>query len=271
VIKIEELTQEQIRQKIDGMVWSFSRLSSFHNCPYEWRLKYIEGLERDNSYYGALGGFSHEVLEKFFKEELSIFDCGDYFEQNYMDKVPYDAPPNPYVDLKEKDYNLILDYFQNINFPFEDYEILGVEKEIKFKVDKYEFIGYIDLLLRDKNSGKIILVDHKSSHFDYLKKGGVSKKNQEQFDKYKKQLYLYSIPIYEEYGEYPEELRWNMFKDQQWLTVKFDENEYKETQEWAINEIHTIEDEMLYLPNTSDSNSFYCRYLCGASYCPYRK
>ena len=27
---------------IDAMKWSFSRLNSFYNCPYEWKRKYID-------------------------------------------------------------------------------------------------------------------------------------------------------------------------------------------------------------------------------------
>jgi len=260
---------EEIREKIANMTWSFSRISSFHQCAYEWYLKYIADSEKENNYYGALGGFGHKVLEKFFKGELDIFDAAPYWEEHYVEEVPYDAPPNKYVDLKEKDYNLIDEYFQNLDFDFDRYEILGVEEEVHFKVGDYNCIGYIDLRVRDKQTDEMIIIDHKSSSFKYLKNGGVAKGNQEQFEKYKKQLYLYSIPVKEKYGVYPNKLKWNMFKDHKWIEIDFKEEELEETKKWAIAQIHQIEEELLWLPN--DSNDWYCRYLCSANGCPYRK
>ena len=263
------LTPEEIRKKIDNMTWSFSRVSSFGSCGYEWYIKYLEKQEKENSYYGALGGFGHKVLEKFLKGELDIFDAASYWEDHYAEEVPYDAPPNKYVDIKQKDYDLILEYFQDVNFDFNKYDILGVELETEFKVGDYNFVGYIDLLIRDKETNEIIIVDHKSSSFKYLKNGGVSKGNQEQYEKYKKQLYLYSIPVYEKFGAYPSKLKWNMFKDHRWLEIDFNKEDFEKTKEWVIDQIHNIENELLYLPNTD--NDWYCRYLCAASYCPYRK
>lgn len=266
---MEELDTKKIRDKIDNMTWSFSRISSFHQCNYEWYLKYIEGQEKTNNYYGALGGFGHKIIEKFLKEELDIFDTAPYFEEHFAEEVPYDAPPNKYVNLKEKDYGLLLEHFQEIDFDIDKYEILGVELEVHFKVDKYDVVGYIDLLIKDKETGEIIVVDHKSSSFKYLKNGNVSKGNQEQFEKYKKQLYLYSIAVFDKYGVYPTKLRWNMFKDHKWLEIPFNKEEFEATKEWAEEQIHEIEEELLWLPN--DESDWYCRYLCSAVGCPYRK
>ena len=42
---------------IDTMLWSFSRLNSFYNCPYEWYLKFIECKQGRKNYFGQYGSF----------------------------------------------------------------------------------------------------------------------------------------------------------------------------------------------------------------------
>ena len=48
-----------------------------------------------------------------------------------------------------------MDLFDNIDLVLDDYEILGVEKEVHFTIDGKEFVGYIDLLLKDKITKEI--------------------------------------------------------------------------------------------------------------------
>lgn len=264
-----DLTPEQIKERLDKMVWSFSRVSSFGQCNYEWYLKYILNQEKKQSYYGALGSFTHKCLEMFLKGELSVFDIAQYFEENYADEVPYDAPANKYVDLKQKDYDLIYNYFLGMKFEFDKYEILGVEMPVKFKVGKYDFQGYIDALYRDKTNGEIIMRDHKTTSFKYIKKTGeVSKTNAEHFKNFRRQEYLYCIPIIEKYGKV-DKLTWNMVKDGREIVVPFDAAEFEETKQWCINEIENIEHELLWLPNTTQS--YYCNVLCSAFGCPYKE
>jgi hypothetical protein len=84
---------------------------------------------------------------------------------------------------------------------------------MKFTLDGYDFVGYIDLLLRDKRDGKIVVLDHKSTEYPFKLDGGIKKKLQDSFAKYKKQMYLYAYAVHEEYGEYPKEMTWHHFKD----------------------------------------------------------
>ena len=254
---------------IGTFVWSFSRLNSFDSaCKYEWYRHYIECEEMKGNFYGAGGGFCHKILEMYAKGELDMWDLPMYFEDHFAEEVPYDAPYNKYKDLRQDYYEKIYDYFANIDLVFDHYEILGVEKKIEFNVDKYPFIGFIDLLLRDKEDGKIILCDHKSATIKKLKSGKISKSDQQHFLEFKRQQYLYSKAVKEEYGEDSvKELRWNMFKDHDWITIPYNEDEYNEAIEWALNTIHEIENETEWEPNI---NKFYCKNLCGLEYCEYR-
>ena len=251
---------------ISTFLWSFSRLNNYYSgCPYEFKRHYIECNPSKQSFYGASGGFSHEILEKYAKGELEIWDLSPYFEEHFAERVPYDAPPNKYKDLRRDWFDKVLDYFDNIDLPIDKYQVVDVEKRVDFMIDKYPFVGFIDLFLKDPSDGKYILCDHKSSSIKILKSGKVSKSDEEHFLSFKRQQYLYSKPIIEQYGkDCIKELWWNMFRDRNWIKIPFDEHEYQEALDWALDTIHKIEKETEWLPNP---NMWYCNYLCGQSDC----
>lgn len=254
-----DLKPEEIKKRLDNMVWSFSRLQSASQCKYAWYLHYIAGEESAPNAYSQFGTLVHETLEKFLKGELDIFNVAQYYQDNYSDYVTCDFPPNKYVDLGQKAYDDGEQYFLNLNFDFDRYEILGVEKEVKFNVGGYPFKGFIDALYRDKETGDIIILDHKTSSFKYLKNGGISKSNQEHFQQFRRQELLYAIPIIEEYGKV-DYLSWNMIRDQKEIKIPFNHDEFLETQEWAVKTIKQIEEELLWAPD--NSNGYFCHVLC---------
>ena len=250
---------EEIKKKIENMTWSFSRVNSLSQCKYCWILSYVEGNEELPNAYAQFGTLCHETLEKFLKGELNIFNAIEYYREHYPEYVTCDFPPNKYVDLGQKTYDQGEEYFLNLDFDFDKYEILGVEKEVRFKVGKYPFKGFIDLLLRDKETKEVIIVDHKTSSFTYLKRGGVSKADADHFTAFRRQLYLYSIPVIEKYGKV-DYLVWNMIRDQRKIKIPFNEAEYLEAQNWATKQIQGAENELLWLPD--NSKSFWCNCIC---------
>ena len=254
---------------ISTMRWSYSRLNNYYSgCPYEFKRHYIDCEPSKQGFYGAGGGFTHETIEKYATRQLDVWDLPTYFEEHFAEEVPYDAPPNKYKDLKQDWFDSVLDYFNNIDLPIDDYEIVGVEKRVDFDVGGYPFIGFIDLLLRDPVDGKLILCDHKTSVIKRLKSGAISKSDQEHFLGFKRQQYLYTKAILEEYGsDSVKELWWNMVRQRDWIKIPFNQDEYEEAQTWALNTIHRIEQETEWLPNPQP---FYCRYLCGCEFCEYR-
>lgn len=253
---------------VSTMRWSFSRLNSFDTgCRYEWYKHYIECEPAKDGFFGAYGSFCHSILEKYAKGELSLFEISQYYEDNFATEIPYDAPPNKYTDIKQDYYDKGLDYFDNIDLPIDEYEIAGVEHEVDFNIDKYPFVGFIDLLLKDKD-GKFILCDHKSSSLKVLKSGKISKSDQTHFLAFKRQQYLYTIPLIEKYGEgCVKELWWNMFRNRGWIKIPFNQEEYQEAKDWALDTIHRIEKETEWPPKPE---FFYCWNLCSLSFCEYK-
>lgn len=240
-------------------MWSFSRLNSFYNCPYEFYLHYIECNPSESNFFGEYGSLLHSILEKYAKGELSLFELNQYYEDHFNESIRHDAPPNKYVDIRQSYYDKGMDYFDNIDLDLEAYAILGVEKKVEFELFGKKFIGFIDLLVKDKTTDEIIIIDHKSASIKILKNGNISKSDQAHFLEFKRQAYLYSIPIIKEYGKV-DKLKWNMFKDRQWIEIPWKENEYDEAIQWVDTTLNLIGKEKEWLPSP---DQYYCRYLCG--------
>lgn len=254
---------------LESMTWSFSRVNAYYSsCPYEFYLHYIEKNKGADSSFGQFGSFCHKCLEMYAKGELDIFDISEYYEEHYCDEVTMEFPFNKYVDMGISYYEKGLDYFNKMDFDLSKYDILGVEKKVNFKIGKYDFVGYIDLLLREKESGKIIILDHKSASIKILKSGKISKSDQLHFLEFKRQLYLYSKAVMAEYGQV-DYLEWNMFKDQNNIKIPWDKEEYEEAIQWALDTIHKIEQEEEWRANP---DWYYCHNLCGQRFnaCPYK-
>lgn len=244
---------------IRDMVWSFSRLQSYETCPYEWHLHYVDGNEPEDGFFAEFGTLIHNVLQKLYDGSLSIWDAPQWYEDHFGDIVLHDAPPNAYIDIAEKYYEDGLNYFANFAQLDDCFEILGIEKSVNFSIKRKPFVGYIDLLLKNKNTGDILICDHKTATLKYKKNGEISKTDEEHFKNFKRQLYLYSKPILKEYKRV-DYLSWNMVRMDKIITIPFDKKEYDESLQWAIDRIKQISEETLWLPKKDE---FYCRNLCG--------
>ena len=234
-------------------------MNSFYTCPYEWYLHYIECNPSLGGFFGAYGSFMHKILEMYERDELDIFSAPQYYEENFNDAIPWDAPPNQYVDIRQSYYDKGLEYLENIDLILDEYEVLGIEQEVRFKIGDYDAVGYIDLLLKDKSDGNIIILDHKSAALKFKKNGEISKKDAQHFLDFQRQLYLYSKPVIEQYGKV-DWLVWNMFRQRDYIKVPWTEDGYNEALNWAENTIHRIEAEEEWSANP---DYYYCHNLCG--------
>lgn len=251
---------------IENMRFSYSRLNSFYDCAYCWKLQYIDENKGEDGFFSQYGTLAHNLLEKYAKNELSLFELSPQYEENYSKFVTFKAPPNPHVDLGEKYYNIGKEYFDNFT-GFDDYEVLAVEKEVEFKINNIRMCGYIDLLAKNK-IGKLAIIDHKSADLKPRSNRKKATKTDEKLDAYLRQLYLYSIPVFEEYGEYPEELNFNAFRSGIWIREPFEISKLEEAKQWVLDTVNLIKAEIKWLPK---SDEFFCRHLCSMrSKCEYK-
>lgn len=146
-------------------MWSYSRVSSYNQCPYQWYLEYVEHRdEKDSNWYAENGSNMHETLELIANGVLSIYDAGGY----YLDLADCNFEPIR-QSTKENTENQCVDFFSSYDFNYlKDYDVVATEEEVFFNIGEYKFHGFIDLHLKDKD-GNHIVVDYKSA-FNTLKR-----------------------------------------------------------------------------------------------------
>lgn len=221
---------------LNDMTWSFSRIHCYEQCPYQFYLKYIEGREGESNFYAENGSAMHEIFEELAKNALDIEDCTEEYDNkfNLICEVERQS-------VMDSTYEKCMNYLCEIESLKEKYEIVGVELELIFKIGKYKFKGYADLVLKDKETNEIILVDHKQANH-FLKKDGTPLKNQESnFYAYRHQMYMYCKGLKDCLGIDVDKIVWHHFKDDGKLTIiPFVQEEYDETMEWAVGLIEKI-------------------------------
>ena len=241
------------------MTWSFSRLHAWEQCPYAFYLKYIEQRDGESNYYAANGKCMHEVFEAILTNQIPLDEC----TQCYADKYDLICETTKQSTM-DSTYEKCIDYLCTIDgIDLEKYEILGVELKLDFNIGKYKFVGYADLVVKNKESGEVILVDHKqATHF--MKKDGTPLKNQlENFLAYRHQMYIYCKGLKDYFGIDVNKIIWHHFKDNGELTIiPFEADEYEETLQWAANTIEKIKKDKKFLNKRS--------YVLCSSLCDYR-
>lgn len=236
---------------IEKMRWSFSRITAFSQCPYGWYLKYIHGSDEEELFYASFGKFMHKLLEKFYKGEALPAELEAEFFSDFADSVIGERPQNiaTYIEQGSK-------FLRELQKP--SFEVLGVEKFVRFDIFGKKFVGVIDLLAKDEKG--IFIVDHKSHKLS--KPSGRSKptKSDEELSLYLRQLYVYSAAIWQKYGVLPHKLCFNCFMNDKFIEVPFDMNAYEEAKQWAVDEISYIENVDDFYPRY---DWFFCKNLCG--------
>lgn len=250
------------------MIWSFSRLSCYERCPYNFYLDYIKKVDKGQNAFAQYGTFMHDLLERYARGEILIFEILDEYEEKFMQNVTHDFPPNKHVDLAQTYFEGGYEYLKSFD-GFSKYKIIEAERKLNFKIDKYPVVGYIDLIVENKN-GEIEIVDHKSKDLSKPQKKkweDIDTRRKTEFYQYLRQLYIYCIPLIEQDNIIPKYLNFNCFRKSKWLQVPFDMGDYKESKEWALNIIKDIyADEKM---NNTYNQDFFCNFICSVSaYCP---
>ena len=212
-------------------IWSFSNLQMWNNCPLCWKLKYLDQkASKDGNAFSQYGSFVHGLLEQYEKGELPLIALAEEYDDGFDDNVTKPWPMFP-IGLGERYYQDGKQYLENFTGFGDQYEIIGVEDEFVTEIAGYKLIGYVDLILRDKNTGEITIVDHKSKSVKRL---------QQDWDELVLQLYIYAHYVHEKYGEWPKFLVFNCFRESQMVGEEFNPEEYERMVKWVETTITEI-------------------------------
>ena len=230
------------------MQYSFSKLTSFYECPYAFYRNYQKkeiGIDNQFASYGIL---VHSILERYAKGELKLDQLVDEFNSGFEMSIS-----EPIImfgrDLTQSYFDKGVDFFSNFN-GFWGLTPLESEYQFETKLDKENsLIGIIDLVAKDDDDN-LIIIDHKSS----------SKFSKKELKEKARQLYLYSKAVKEKYGKFPKEVWFNHFKNSYIEKINFSDSAYEEAISWALETINKIESCIDFEPNNTDK--FMCDYLC---------
>ncbi|WP_423360488.1 AAA family ATPase [Melissococcus plutonius] len=132
------------------MKYSYSRVSLFDQCPYHFKLRYLDKYQEVPDYSAnsplILGQALHKGIETNYETMLE-----DYYKSF---PVITDAQINEAIKL-EKMLPKVIDFIDN---NFKQCELIH-----EYKIDKPEYIGYVDLIVKDAE-GQCLVIDFKYSN-----------------------------------------------------------------------------------------------------------
>lgn len=237
---------------IDDMVWSYSRIKAFVDCPYRFYLKYIRHIHGKEMFFASYGTFMHKLIETYFKEGKSPRQLTDIYLRDFKKEVVGRAPNKTVFGNY---FTGGLEYLRVIH-PF-PYRPAAIEKKVDFKVNGIPFIGYIDFL--GELDGSLYVVDNKSRVLKPRSKREKPTKTDEELDAYLRQLYLYSAAVEEEYGVRPHKLCFNCFRTDTFIEEPFLDRDYEGAKQWLAEMISEIRQESDFKPSCE---FFKCTHLC---------
>ena len=195
---------------------SHSQYSVWSNCPYQWKLKYIDKLAPfSDSIHTMFGTSVHEVLQTYldvmYKKSIKEAD------QLPLDKMLLHRMKTNYENIMknnggeefctENDMKeffshgvLIFDFFKKKRanyFSKKYWELVGVEIPLQKKLrPNMNFVGFIDLVMKDTRNGRFKVIDIKTSTKGWNKYVKQDKIKSDQILLYKKFLSeTWKIPI----------------------------------------------------------------------------
>lgn len=261
------------RLQLDKTIWSYSSVSSFDDCPYRWLLRNIRGedgkrlYKDEDMFFSTYGSFIHEIIEGFYKGRYHRRDLVPTFLLGFGEKVRGEPPDGSFIQKYIKAGVDYLESFQPFNF-----DMLEVEKKIKFDLDGIPFVGVIDFL--GERDGELCIIDNKSRNLKQRSSRAKPTVNDREIDSMLRQLYIYAAAVKQEYGKFPKWLCLNCFKNGNFIQEDFDMNAYNEAMVWVKETVGRIKSSTDF-PATLDLDNpgkewFKCSYICGVhKYCEY--
>ena len=165
--KTSKELQELMEKEGVDKIWSWSKINTFLNSPYEYYLKYIKKIPEDraNSIYTTTGSIAHNILEKLYTKAIKYEDMIDEYNDGWT--TAFDIA-NLKFDRndEEKNQSIAEGYYENLKHFFLNHTVLKekvlIEQFAKIMIDGNLLQGYIDASFKDKDDCYTI-VDFKTS------------------------------------------------------------------------------------------------------------
>jgi putative RecB family exonuclease len=243
--------------------YSHSKVSTFENCPYQYKLKYIDRVEVDmqTTIEAFMGDIVHRTLEKLYKDKkfkklvskatlLKFYK--DTWEKEYSEDILIVKKEFKADNYKKMGMKFVEDYYNRMK-PFDQLTILGLETQDRMTLPNGDqWHVRIDKLACD-SEGNYYVCDYKTNS---------RMKDQEEADS-DRQLALYSVWVKDKFTDVKSvKLVWHMLAfDKDAISERTDEQAKKLQEEviQLIKEIQKAEEEDNF-PRKQSSLCDYCGY-----------
>lgn len=200
-----------------GEIWSWSKINKIRIDRYGAFLSYIEKAKEDNanSIFSFLGNALHDCMESFYKGEITMKEALDIYKDKSFEaeimELKFDRSDDEKNSKIAKKYHACNEHFFDTFEKENDMKNVRLEEHIVWKVSKFLFQGYVDMMHVDSD-GNLIITDFKSSS---IYKGS-------KIDSEKNQLLLYAYAMYQKEG-------WSYDKIKvRWLFTKYVDIDYQQ-------------------------------------------
>lgn len=177
----EEIKQIQENSAPKKKKVSFSQYSMYMKCPYSWKLNYLEGMRKTELNMSIFFGTAmHHAIQTFLETlytkgvaeagELDVFQLfkdklAAELEKEKENYTPKEEEVTEFINDGENIIRTVLSTANRMKyFPSKKYEFIGVEVPLDMDIlNNVSFIAFIDLVLKDKETGKYKIYDFKTS------------------------------------------------------------------------------------------------------------
>ena len=191
-------------------VYSHSRISTFDQCKYKYKLQYIDKLRVDvpTTIEAFMGDIVHQALEYLYKmvragkvpslDGVSMF-YNMLWDKDYSSNILIVKENLTSEDYKKKGESFLKIYYEK-HHPFDGNDIVGIETKEKMDLpDGNQWYVRIDKLEKD-SGGNYYICDYKT---------GGRRQGQEEADK-DMQLSMYSLWVRDKFDTKKVVLKWHM-------------------------------------------------------------
>ncbi len=244
--------------------YSHSRVSTFEQCRYKFKLQYIDKIKVDipTTVEAFMGGLVHKALEKLYKDlsfqkinskESLLKFYNDLWKREWTDDILIVKKEYKAGNYRKMGERYISDYYDRFK-PFNQMRIMGLETEDKLTLpDGNKWHVRIDKL--GFKDGTYYLCDYKTNS---------RMKNQEEADE-DRQLAMYSIWVKNRFKDAKKVmLTWHMLAFDKDAVSERTDKQLKELQQETINTIKEIEKCKEFPRNVTPL----CNYCVFKSICP---
>lgn len=159
--------RQLIEENVGKIHISFSEFSKYQSCGHRHLIeKYLKLVKEETSIHLIFGNSVHKAIEHGIRDRSNVEDRVMMFREDFTKEMMDNMKDTP----EFRDLEAFLGQGENIirslstEKILKNYDVIGVELPLYENIfGIFHFKGFIDLILKDKSTGRILIIDWKTS------------------------------------------------------------------------------------------------------------